>query len=721
MSKYKTIAPISLIIVVVSLYFRTLSFPYTNWDDFEFIRDNPLLRSGDIDNLKRIVTPGGVPNEMLYIPLTYLSYFFENVCLDLSPSIVHFTNVALHLGNTLLVLICFSFLSKNWSVALSGALAFAIHPVMVEPVAWCMGRKDLLSTSLGLGALITYYRFRSQNNRLSYWVSVALFTGGLLAKPTMIILPGLLLLIDRFVHPGSKHRVWFDQLPYLFLSLAVFSVSFLMPSDQPREAPALILRLLSLPRIVTDWGLRILLIREPSPFYCWPTRFDIQAHLLAYTTMIVGISFIIYCVLKNALKGLTFGILFSIVASLPALSLILIPREFMTADRYGYFPLIGLFFGIASLLTELPNRFRTIYLAFVSCWLVGAYFMASKQINVWKNSVSLWTRANQHCKHSALVHNNLGMAYIDSGQTDKAITVFHKGLEVTPDYIPIYNNLGRLFIDRDQPEEAKRILQRAVSIAPNNAKAYRNLGHVHRRLNEFLPAITCYKKSIIAQPNHIRTYLSLGNYLLEKHHLLQAELVYKRALKIDSHHPDVHFSLGITYEKQKLSENAIEAYQRAIVNNPTLIDAHYNLANLYSSQNKLQLAERGYLDVLKLDPRKLEATINLGNVYFAAGRLEQAKNYYHRAINLGDGNNPFPHYNLGLIYSKKNDFKTAATEFHKAVELQPDFGDAHYELAKTYFRLQDMMAARTHLNQALSLGVKPDTKFEEVLRSTNIR
>ena len=177
MNKNKTVAAISIIVVVICLYYRTFSFPYTNWDDFEFIRDNPLLLSADIDSIEGIITPGGVRHEMLYIPLTYLSYFAENSIGGLKPSVVHGTNIVLHVANTLLVLIFISSLSNNWGVAFIGTLAFAVHPLMVEPVAWCMGRKDLLSTFFGLGALITYSRFLTQNNRLFYWISVIVLLG----------------------------------------------------------------------------------------------------------------------------------------------------------------------------------------------------------------------------------------------------------------------------------------------------------------------------------------------------------------------------------------------------------------------------------------------------------------------------------------------------------------------------------------------------------------
>ena len=529
----------------------------------------------------------------------------------------------------------------------------------------------------------------------------------------MIILPGLLFLVDRYAR--STSGVWHNKIPYLLLSLVAFSISLFMPSDQAREAPALVFRLLSLPTIITDWGLRILLLQESSPFYCWPTRYDTYTFFLSFIIMTATAGLVAYSAYRKRLKGLMFGVSFLIIASLPALSLILTPRDFMTADRYGYFPLIGLFFGIASTIPELPNRLRTIGFALISCWLIGAAWVASKQIAVWQDSVALWTRANRHCQDSALIYNNLGMAYVDSGQKDKAITVFRQGLEANPDFISIHNNLGLLYIEQDRPEKAKKILKRAVSLAPNSAKTYRNLGHAHRQLDEFMLAIICYKKSIIVQPNHIPSYLSLGNYLLEKHQTIQAELVFKRALKIDTSNPDIYFSLGVAYEKQGLTEKAIEVYQRAIITNSNLVDAHYNLANIFSSQNKLQLAEKEYQTVLKLDPQKFEAMLNLGNLYFSGGRIEQAEIYYHQAINLDDTTNPFPHYNLGLIYNRINKFKKAVIQFKKAIEVKPDFGDAHYEIAKVYFQINDRMAARDHLNKALLLGVNVDPNFVEDL------
>ena len=652
---------------------------------------------------------------MLYIPLTYLSYLFESTIWGLRPAVVHFNNLMLHISNTLLVLLLFISFGGRIIGIILGTTAFAIHPMMVEPVVWSMGRKDLLSTFMALVALLTYYRMIKQGRKRWHWISFFAFSLALLAKPTVIILPGLLLLIDLYCGGSVTPRQVVLKIPYLLLGILIFGVSLGMPAEQPQNIPTLPYRILQLPSLVSGWILRIALLQTPNPFYCWSSNSQWQMTVISTLCIILIFGFFIYFVSVKKAQGLLFGVLFFVIGALPALSLIITPREFITADRYGYFPLVGLFYGITAGVSKLTGRSINAYFAFGTLWLIAAFLTAHYQINVWKTSINLWTKAKEGCTDNVLIYNNLGMAYADSNDIDRAVIEFKQGLEISPNYIPIYNNLGRMYFDQRNPHAARTILESAVSIAPNNALANKNLGDVYLHLGLTEEAIKCFQKSIAAKPDNVPSYISLGNYLLQNNRLDEAETIYQKGLEYDSKNPDIHLNLGIIYENQGLHSRATVAYKQAISHNPRLVDAHYNLANIYSSQHRFHLAEQEYQLALNYDPNHIEAAINLGNLYFRAGNLDGAERWYQTAVRLQTDKNPFPHYNLGQIYLRKQELEKTIDSLTAALKIQPDFGEAHYEISKAYFLQKDTANAKRHLDKASQLGVAIDQKFVEKL------
>ena len=95
--------PVVLAVLCLLLYGRVVGFGFTNWDDPTFIIHNPVLQQADAASLRGLFTPGSIPHEVLYIPMTYLSFWLERACFGLKPGVLHSTNLLLHLGNVLLL------------------------------------------------------------------------------------------------------------------------------------------------------------------------------------------------------------------------------------------------------------------------------------------------------------------------------------------------------------------------------------------------------------------------------------------------------------------------------------------------------------------------------------------------------------------------------------------------------------------------------------------
>jgi 4-amino-4-deoxy-L-arabinose transferase-like glycosyltransferase len=117
----------------------------------------------------------------------------------------HFTNVLLH---TLAVVLLFLFLLQvtgaPWRSAFVAAV-FAVHPLRVESVAWIAERKDVLSAVFLMLTLLAYARYVSGERSLLRYLLVAFsFALGLMAKPMLVTLPLVLLLLDYWPPPPLR-------------------------------------------------------------------------------------------------------------------------------------------------------------------------------------------------------------------------------------------------------------------------------------------------------------------------------------------------------------------------------------------------------------------------------------------------------------------------------------------------------------------------------------
>ena len=122
------------------------------WDDNDYVTDNLTLRS--LDGLRQIwFVPRSLPQ---YYPLVHTTFWIEYHLWALHAPGYHVVNALLHATSALLL----------WRLLLRlqvpgawlAAAIFAVHPVMVESVAWVTERKNVLSLALELGSLIAYLR-----------------------------------------------------------------------------------------------------------------------------------------------------------------------------------------------------------------------------------------------------------------------------------------------------------------------------------------------------------------------------------------------------------------------------------------------------------------------------------------------------------------------------------------------------------------------------------
>jgi hypothetical protein len=234
---------IFLAAMVWVVFGQTLGFGFVNFDDNEYIYENPIVQEG--------LTFPGILWAFTHVwasnwhPLTWLSHMLDCQCYGLNAGGHHLTNVLLHMATVILLFLVLRRMTGClWRSAFVAAV-FAIHPLRVESVAWLAERKDVLSGlffMLTLGAYVRYARHSRSPAR--YGLVVLWFALGLMCKPMLVTLPFVLLLLDywplnrlqtnagtepvyRLARRQIPRRLIFEKLPLLGLTVASCAITIL--------------------------------------------------------------------------------------------------------------------------------------------------------------------------------------------------------------------------------------------------------------------------------------------------------------------------------------------------------------------------------------------------------------------------------------------------------------------------------------------------------------
>ncbi|MGE0527146.1 MAG: hypothetical protein AB7G93_17930 [Bdellovibrionales bacterium] len=488
-------------------YLAVWSADYVQWDDDVFILSNPILNLPFLEAVSLAFTRFFHGD---YLPLTLMSYWLEVAVFGVNPTVQHVVNFALHLLNVgligLIVARLFGTPPLTWFVA----VVFALHPLQSEPVMWVSERKGLLATTLALSA--AWFSLQAEGERrpryiLFYLLSFAL---ALLAKASVVLLPLLLLIGER-----GWPSLWRKHLLALTLSGVLIGVRFFAYFQ---SAPSLRAQMES----TNYWARMPVSVLNALGFYLrsflWPLEQSIiypPFHLgtdlvLNLVVLLLGILGVGWCWRSTRIRGRDRGasdpasglgtgsvsgpvpvpanalgsydhrfIFFSLLILVPLFpALPWIPRLSYVNDRYLYLSCAGLA-GLVYLCLErrLPNR------ALKSIWMAALLVLiypTHSRSRVWRTNLTLWEDAAAKMPASALVHLNLGLEKLRSGDSKGAWQSFESSARFgESDGVSAlaYSNLAMMASDPSQPERfhlpmAYGLFERALSFPAAPADRY---------------------------------------------------------------------------------------------------------------------------------------------------------------------------------------------------------------------------------------------------------
>lgn len=469
---------ISLVLVALCLivFGQVIRFDFINFDDTS-VYSNPqvyggLTRADIVWALTSIDFP-------YWQPLTWLSHMAVCQAFGLNAGWHHAVNLLLHIANTLLVFWVFRGLTGAfWRSAILAAL-FAVHPLRVESVAWVIERKDLLSGFWFLATLWTYLRYAAQPSRGRYLLVLGCMALGLMAKPMLVTVPFLLLLLDYW--PLGR-RAFAEKLPMFAMAAASCFISYAgsvrlgainWGASLPlatRAANALVSYLQYLR--LTFWP------RNLAILYPYPASIPLW-HAAAAAILLAGITAI--AIWQRARRPYLFvGWLWFVIGLGPVIGLVQVGRQ-AYADRFTYIPHIGLLLAVIWAAASAKRL-----AAWAAAILILTASAASwRHTQVWRDSVALMSDGLTVTENNCTLEHHLAIALEGRGRFDEALPHHAEAVRIEPSYFIAQASYGIALERRGESARAAEHLAEAVRRFSEYPDARYHLGinlaHMGRR------------------------------------------------------------------------------------------------------------------------------------------------------------------------------------------------------------------------------------------------
>ena len=530
-----------LAILTIVAFAPVRHYGFVNFDDNDYVTGNPHVTNGlTPDGVVWAFTTGHAAN---WHPLTWISHMVDVQLYGLDPEGHHITNLVFHLANTLLLF--WILVEMTGAPGPSGFVAalFAVHPLHVESVAWVAERKDVLSTFFWMLTLAAYVRFVRRPGRGRYLTVVTLFAAGLLAKPMLVTLPFVLLLLDfwplRRWTLSERNRLPAlvrEKIPLMLLTI-ISSVVTLLAQAKGGAVIGLAKALIGsrLANVFVSYFMYAYRMIWPARLtVLYPNTANVPHWWIAAAFGVIAVSIISLRTLERW-PVIAVGWFWYVGTLVPVLGLVQVGEQ-ASADRYTYVPLIGLFlilaFGIYDALHRQPSR-NFVFAGACGLTIVACVGCTRVQLGYWKTSQTLWEHALAVDNENPSAHVNVGSYLEQQGRLDDAKFHYNQALRIDHDY----------------------------------GIAHTNLAAVLERRGRLDDAIPHYSEAFRIGPEDAAKHFALGNALAKRgqtHELGQAIDQLGQALRLQSDFPEAHNSLGICYWTLEQSDKAIAELSAAI-------------------------------------------------------------------------------------------------------------------------------------------------------------
>jgi len=585
-----------LALVTVIAYASVRNFNFVNFDDQLYVTDNPHVRTGlTWAGVVWAFTSAYAAN---WHPLTWLSHMVDVELFGLNPGPHHVMNLVLHVTNTILVWLVLRRLTGSTFRSAAVAALFGVHPLHVESVAWVAERKDVLSGFFGLLTIWMYAGYVRRPTSGRYLVSLLLFVLGLMAKPMLVTLPFVLLLLDVWPlertallgtpSDGAASTPWrrliFEKVPFLAAAAASSIATFIVQqhggSVATLEAVAPADRVTNTVISYVMWAWTTIWPRGLAALYPRPS--SPQFALAAVALLVLGLTTGAALWKGRRHPYLAVGWLWFVGMLVPVSGLVQIGVA-ARADRYMYLPILGLLFAAVWGVTELASRWRVPRAALLVAAVVVIILFAAVtrvQAGYWRNGLALWEHALEVTTANSRAHANLGTSLAEIGRHAEAAEQDRRAIAIEPNMPQAHNNLGLALAATGHRAEAIDEYKRAIALLPSYAAAHNNLGSALMDAGDADEAAVHYALALRGRPDDAQIHHNLGAALATQGHFPEAIREFQEAVRLEPRRAEFHFALGITYAQHGDDANAIAQLKMALTLDPKHDGARRAIAEL---------------------------------------------------------------------------------------------------------------------------------------------
>lgn len=705
----------------ILLYTRAVGYGFLNYDDPRYVTANPHVQA-----------PYGwasvewafTARTELWQPLTWFSHMLDWSVYGENAAGHHLTSVLWHALNAVLAFFVFRRITRTfWTSALAAAL-FAWHPLRVESVAWVTERKDVMSGCFFLLTLLTYLRFAEQRSRGEpargrYLLTLAVFTAGLMCKPTLVTVPFLLLALDFWplrrttfagTGAGTDRRgpaLLLEKVPFFLLSLVIGLVTTWLQRDYGAFTLALPLgaRLANVP---------VAMMRYLGKFF-WPANLSVcyphpgwwPAGVLISAILVVAAITVAAWRWRQTQPWILTGWIWFVALLLPTVGIVQVGFQSM-ADRYTYLPMLGWELALIWSVRAVSRTALAGTTAFAvgAAVLVGAGIRTWQQEAIWRDSLTLFRHAIAASGSSSISESFLGYTLVSVGKID----------------------------------EAAQHATRALALDPNNEMAVFTLAHIHANQGRVAEAIAEYRRSLELKPNEPGTKFELGLLLLQQGNIAEARAQFAEAARLnpsltlvndetaaaaaasgqtqlaavrylagtllDPANPRAHFAAGVALLRLGDDRGALASLARAVELKPNFVEAHVEMGLLLLKLRDAPAAMPHFRAALAIAPHLAAANVGLGRAEEALGQTSEADECFERARrDAPDDANVSRTW--ADVLARRGRFSDAVIFYRRAIAQRPTDAMAHAGLGYALF----ITAHRDDAINAWKEALRLDPKF----------
>jgi tetratricopeptide (TPR) repeat protein len=169
------------------------------------------------------------------------------------------------------------------------------------------------------------------------------------------------------------------------------------------------------------------------------------------------------------------------------------------AERYGYLFYAGLAVILSVAINDLFQSKLVYSIIIISCFVMSVRTLF--RIQDWKDADTLWFSAAPYSYSSFQNHNNLGDAYVNMGDYQKAIEEFTKGIQLNPRYADAMHNRANVYWRLGEMEKAKQGYQDAYNTNPKLWQSLIKIAEIEANQGNWQTSAEIMKKAFQLNPS----------------------------------------------------------------------------------------------------------------------------------------------------------------------------------------------------------------------------